>query len=475
MAGALALTAGCTVGPRHVDPVAPLPAQGQFLGASETGIAAAPVPGDWWRLFDDPALDAHVQRALAANADIRVALGNLEVARAAVRGAKPLRSSPPPCSRAARAPARRRGSQAPARCRNRATTSPRPLAMKSISSDDCVRLPMPPVPIFRPGRGRARHGARRRRRRYGRSLCRGVRGGRGQAGGRGPDRSAAKELRPDCSPARCRRGLSLRTRAIEDPARGARAALPAFEADRMRALFQLAALEGCRRQKRHSLRCPARPRRSRAVLPVGDGNALLARRPDIREAERKLAAATARIGVATADLYPRFQLGGSAGLLSGNFTGFPTPLISWAFPNQGAARAGSRRPRAPRLPPWPAGTSRCCALREVETALADYQAEQRRNAELRSALADAEKVVDARGGTVSPGCRQLSPGRRRRAWTRNDTGALLAASDLRIALIQVALFRALGGGWDSPSGTMPISGRARRRGADDVAKRHDDF
>ncbi|MBL7373678.1 TolC family protein, partial [Escherichia coli] len=49
MAGALALTAGCTVGPRHVDPVAPLPAQGQFLGASETGIAAAPVPGDWWR------------------------------------------------------------------------------------------------------------------------------------------------------------------------------------------------------------------------------------------------------------------------------------------------------------------------------------------------------------------------------------------------------------------------------------------
>ena len=56
LAGALALTTGCAVGPRHVAPVAPLPAQGGFLGASEAGIASAPVPDDWWRLFDDPAL-----------------------------------------------------------------------------------------------------------------------------------------------------------------------------------------------------------------------------------------------------------------------------------------------------------------------------------------------------------------------------------------------------------------------------------
>ncbi len=48
-------------------------------------------------------------------------------------------------------------------------------------------------------------------------------------------------------------------------------------------------------------------------IPVGDGAALLARRPDVRAAERRLAASTARIGVATADLYPRITLGGSVG------------------------------------------------------------------------------------------------------------------------------------------------------------------
>ena len=44
-----------------------------------------------------------------------------------------------------------------------------------------------------------------------------------------------------------------------------------------------------------------------ALIPVGDGAALLKRRPDVRQAERRLAAATARIGVATADLYPQIS------------------------------------------------------------------------------------------------------------------------------------------------------------------------
>jgi outer membrane protein TolC len=57
-------------------------------------------------------------------------------------------------------------------------------------------------------------------------------------------------------------------------------------------------------------------------IPVGDGTALLARRPDIRAAERRLAASTARIGVATADLYPKINLGASVGSTGTGFGDF---------------------------------------------------------------------------------------------------------------------------------------------------------
>ncbi len=88
-------------------------------------------------------------------------------------------------------------------------------------------------------------------------------------------------------------------------------------------------------------------------LPVGDGRALLQRRPDVRQAERKLASATARIGVATAD--PDIRLGasvGAAGLLEDFGTPMTQqwsigPLISWTLPSSGtharihAAEAGA--------------------------------------------------------------------------------------------------------------------------------------
>ncbi|MBK9589238.1 MAG: TolC family protein [Sphingomonadales bacterium] len=129
----------------------------------------------------------------------------------------------------------------------------------------------------------------------------------------------------------------------------------------------------------------------KATIPVGDGAALIARRPDIREAQSRLLAATARIGLAAADFYPRISLGGSAGLIGGGFDAILTPLISWSFINQGAIRAkvaAARGGQAAALASWDAAILR--ALREVETVLADYQAEHRRHAALALALRESE-------------------------------------------------------------------------------------
>src|SRR3546814_8277914 len=76
----------------------------------------------------------------------------------------------------------------------------------------------------------------------------------------------------------------------------------------------------------------------RQSLPIGDGAALIRRRPDIREAERALAAATARVGIATADLYPSVSLGGSLGTTSRSVKGL---VDSSAFRDRKSTRLNS--------------------------------------------------------------------------------------------------------------------------------------
>ncbi|CAB4941033.1 unannotated protein [freshwater metagenome] len=186
---------------------------------------------------------------------------------------------------------------------------------------------------------------------------------------------------------------------------------------------------------------------------MGDGTALLLRRPDIREAERRLAAAAARIGVARADLYPRVNLGGALGLLSGGFKAVASPLVSWAFPNQAPARSRLEQARATEraaLAGWDAAVLR--SLREVETALAAYDAETRRNRDLGIATREAQAYARRAGARVrlgdAPGLLQVDAQRATAAATLQQV-----QSDLLVSQNEVALFRALGGGWRTDTGT----------------------
>jgi len=124
------------------------------------------------------------------------------------------------------------------------------------------------------------------------------------------------------------------------------------------------------------------------ALPIGDPNALLRKRPDVRAAERRLAAATAREGVAAAELFPRVTVSGFLGLIAGRGSLFGTsdsrawavtPALQWAAFDLGSVRA--------RLRGAEAGTRESlalyeqtvlAALEEASNALVAYREQQQR-------------------------------------------------------------------------------------------------
>jgi NodT family efflux transporter outer membrane factor (OMF) lipoprotein len=234
-----------------------------------------------------------------------------------------------------------------------------------------------------------------------------------------------------------------------------RAGLPRLEAMRRNAAFRLATLMGrTPSEVDHSLLLCDRPLVLGQPIPVGDGQALLRRRPDIRMAERRLAATTARIGVATAALYPDIKLGASIGstgaaadLLSPLTNRFGLgPMISWTI-NRSAARARIAAAEAQSRGDLAAFDGIVLkALREVESALDTYAADLDQQRNLESARDDASRVVRQterlrRGGKIGEQPALDAE--------RDLVGAEQAAANGLATLNQdqITLFLALGGGW----------------------------
>ena len=124
------------------------------------------------------------------------------------------------------------------------------------------------------------------------------------------------------------------------------------------------------------------------TLPLGTTGELLRRRPDVRAAERQLAAAAAREGVAAADLYPRITISGVLGFLAGRGNPFAfaesrqwavTPALSWVGTDLGSARArlrGSEAATREVMARYEQTVLR--AIEETENALVGYREEQAR-------------------------------------------------------------------------------------------------
>jgi NodT family efflux transporter outer membrane factor (OMF) lipoprotein len=199
---------------------------------------------------------------------------------------------------------------------------------------------------------------------------------------------------------------------------------------------------------------PALPPAAHVGLPVE----LLRRRPDIRRAERQLAAANAQIGAATADLYPRFFLTGAFGLQSISaddwFSGGSRfwsigPMITWPVFDAGKIRANieirsAQQEQALRL----YEKSVLSALQDVESALVSYAKEQTRYRALLEAATANRRAVTLANELYKQGLvaflNVLDAER-----TLYSSESELALSEANMASNLVALYKALGGGWDT--------------------------
>jgi NodT family efflux transporter outer membrane factor (OMF) lipoprotein len=464
-ASSLALAA-CATGPDYAGAPTPSTAAGPFLSAGDPRLVTAdPADPHWWRLYQDPVLDGLVADALAANTDIRVAVARLARARASLREV--------------------RGDREPQVGVGGGAQYGRPSSNGFVGERDLqlgAGLEVAyEVDLF----GR---------------VSRNVEAARGDVAAAAADADAvrvaivAETTRAYSDAASSAARIAVAQRIVDlldrslmlterrhsvglatglDTARIAalrdqrRAEVPALAAERQAALFRLSTLTG-RTPAELPPQAGARQDMLRLdrPIPVGDGAALLARRPDVRAAERRLASATARIGVATADLYPRITLGGSLGaagnglgsLLSNPVGWLLGPLVNWTA-NRSAARArvaGAEAESQAALATFD-GTV-LTALQEAETALSNYARSLERRAALRDARDQAEKagrITRARQREGQIDSLELLDAER----TAADSEANLAQADAAIAAAQVDLFRALGGGWQPVAGTPSASRR----------------
>ena len=458
--------AACAVGPNYHAPPPPSGAQAPLVSLNPAAETPALPPDDWWRLYNDPLLDRYVGEAFAANTDLATAEANLSIARAALEAT---RSGLYPSTTSVAGAVYGRdaftdeileiGGHKP----------------ETIWKFDAVLDASYELDLF--GRVRrsieaaradaqsvaaARDGlkitvAAETARAYA-QVC--TLGEQIAVARRSLD-VVSRELQITINRREAGAGTEFEVVRSQGLVAQVRSTIPPLEGQRRSALFQLAALLG-----RTPVNAPTEaeacvtPPRLTSLIPVGDGAALLKRRPDVRQADRRLAAATARIGVATADLYPRVQLtalyGGAAPDLSDLFsskglTWGVGPSVSWAFPNQSLPRARVRQAKAGEQAALAGFDSVVLqALKETEQSLTAYSAELDRREALAEAQDRARRGYElAHGQFLAGATSQLDLLTAEQNLVSAESA--VAASDSAVTADQITLFKALGGGWGAPA------------------------
>lgn len=455
---ALALSACATAGPDYRPPersaATAQGATGPFHSAQGGPYSQADLPDHWWRLYADPQLDVLIEEALAANTDLRAADANLAQVQAVLREAEAGRTISTGIS----------GGETLARPSGVTQHLPGAIsydlglsAAYPLDLNGRIRRAIEAsaadVEASAAARDYVRVSVAAATARAYAQVC-------AANYSLGVNRQVVALQRDTLNAtqrlAKGGRGTAFDVSRAQAAVDSSAAALPAFEAQRQNGLYLLATLLGRppADYPRKVESCAAPPTLGTPV-PVGDGAALIRRRPDIRQAERMIASDTARLGVAMADLYPQVSIGGSVGLSgplkdfgSGSAFGFSLgPLISWSFPNRPVVRARIAQAQARVQGELAAFDGAVLeALRQTETALETYRRDAQRAAALDRARDSAALSATQAGKLFRFGRGDfLSLLDAQRSLASAEVTA--ASAQTQLVQDQIALFLALGGGW----------------------------
>ncbi len=453
------LISGCAVGPDFHRPQVSVPAK--WAGPTAKPEQQPAVPGsrklaDWWTVFQDPTLTSLINRSVASNLDLKLAEARIREARAAkgvaAGGLGPTLAGSGAYQRSRSSAENRTGASTGDQYRAgfdagweidifggqrrnleaadadlKAAVETRRDVLVSLTAEVAVnyinlRAFQQQLVITRKNLAAQRHSAQLTRQRFEGGFVSGL----------------------DVANAEAQSATTA-------------AQIPLLESSAQQAIYSLSVLLGeppaalaTELSARGSI--PAAP----PEVPAGLPSELLRRRPDIRRAEAQIHAATARIGVATAELFPKFTIAGSAGFQSNNFSSWFDwvnrfwsygPSMSWRLFETGRIRAGVEVQKALQEQEVIAYRQTVLsALQEVETALIASAKEQAHREALATAVAANRKAVTFAEILYTEGQTDFLN-------VLQAQGALYATEDAlvkstgTVSTNLVALYKALGGGW----------------------------
>jgi outer membrane protein, multidrug efflux system len=478
LAISLALAGCTTVGPDYQRPAQALDAS--FIGAGASAINAQPTTADiatFWRGFGDAKLNALIERAVAANGDVRLAQARLQEARAsqdeADAASRPGVGVDTSATRAIRPITQQPGTSRSARTGN---------------TFDASFLASWEIDLF----GRLRRG----------SEAAAALTAAGQASVHAAQTSVAAEVARNYLELR---GLQQRLQVTEaslvnqreslritqarvdagrntqlDLARantlvaGTEAALPALQTAVERSIFRLATLtaqppRALLVELSSAAPLPGLPVTDLARLPAGTPEQWLQRRPDLVAAERQLAASTAFIGVARSELYPRLSLSGLLGLNAATASNLGKSEsaryslgagLIWTPFDLGSIRSrirGSEARAQQSLASFEQAVA--VALEETEGAFSNFSRSAQRAEKLELAARSAEEAAGLARARYEAGVTDFLAvlDAEREALNNRDQ---LVQAQVGTATALVAVYRALGGGWAAPQATAASASAA---------------